>query len=174
MARSLLDSSPKHNRNSSKNRRGDARAKLLPLIFWDSSAHEPACDRSVVEQLQGKSFATDRTGLRSVWTIRGGPSLNRFNPRSRSNGQKSVAPLRSTYCYRGGMRRPLPPRIASEKRGCCLPCCLSLASRFGLGCAYIGRRARQTQSPTHRLPFPSLRPWPTEVISLSTSRAWAP
>ena len=155
MGRSLLDSPLRHNGNPSKNRRGDPRAKLLSLIFWGSSTHEPACYRSVVEQLQGKSFATDHSGLRSVATIRGGPSLNRFNPRSRTKGQKSVAHLQLTYCYRGGMSRPLPPRLASEEHGCCLPCWLSLASRFGSGGAYTRRRARQTQSPIHRLPFPS-------------------
>jgi hypothetical protein len=155
MARSLLDSSPKHDGNLPKNRRGDPRAKLLPVIFCDTSTLERACHRSVVEQLQGKSFASDCTGSGSVATIRGGPSLNRSNPRSRTNGQKSVAPLPSTYCYRGGMSRPLLPRVASEERGCYLPCWLSLASRCGLGCAYIRRRARQTQSPIHRLPFPS-------------------
>ena len=152
---SLLDSSLKHNGNPSKNRRGDPRAKLLPIIFWDPSRHEPACYRSIVEQLQGKSLAFHCTGSRSVATIRGGSSLNRSNTRSRTNRQKSVAPLHSTYCYKGGMSRPLPPCIASEEHGHCLPCWLSLASRFGLGCACIRRRERQTQNPIRRPLFPS-------------------
>jgi len=154
MARSLLASSLKHNGNPSKNQPGDPRARLLPIIFWDPSTYAPECHKSVVEQLQGKSFATDRTGSGRVATIRGGPSLNRCNPWSRTNRQKSVAHLHSTYCYTGGMSRPLPPCIASEERGSCLPCWLSLASRFGLGGAHIRRRARQTESPIRRLPLP--------------------